>query len=142
MKPEIDQILTFSAMKIMGEFAPAMATQYGQGMAQVVAGLMMMAAQEYDRAADIRVAENRDMRALFRELAPGLSDAGLRGELEAAAATHDTSLRISALNDSNQALRRLLIRLHAQMDDGGADTSRIWVVLKAMATRRTLALPG
>ena len=41
MKPEIDQILTFSAMKIMGEFAPAMATQYGQGMAQVVAGLLL-----------------------------------------------------------------------------------------------------
>lgn len=142
MKPEIDQILNLSAMKIIGEFAPAMAAQYDQGMAQVVAGLMMMAAQEYDRAAEIRVAENQDMRALFAELAARVSDAGLRGELDRAVATRDTSLRISALNETNEMLRRLLIRLHALMDDTGADTRRIWDVLGAMAARRTLTLPG
>lgn len=142
MKPEIDQILNLSALKIIGEFAPAIGTQYGQGMAQVVAGLMLMAAQEYDRAADIRVAENADMRALFGELGPQVSDARLRGELETASTTSDASLRVSALNKSNEALRRLLIRLHAQMDETGADTRRVWDVLKAMAARRTLTLPG
>ncbi|HEY4125719.1 MAG TPA: hypothetical protein VGM36_13960 [Rhizomicrobium sp.] len=142
MKPEIDQILNLSAMKIIGEFAPAMAAQYEQGMAQVVAGLMLMSAQEYDRAADIRVAENQDMRVLFAELASQISDAGLRGELEAAAETREGSLRISALNAANETLRRLLIRLHAQFDDMGADASRIWSVLKTMAARRTVTLPG
>lgn len=142
MKPEIDQILNLSAMKIIGEFAPAMAAQYDQGMAQVVAGLMLMAAQEYDRAADIRVAENADMRALFGEMAPQVADAGLRGELEKAAATRDESFRVSTLNASNETLRRLLIGLHARMDETGADTRRIWDVLKAMAARRTLVLPG
>jgi hypothetical protein len=142
MKPEADQILNFSAMKIIADFAPALGTQYGQGMAQVVAVLLMMAAQEYDRAADIRLAENEDMRGLFRELAPRICDADLRGELEKAAAMRDASLRISALNDSNAMLRRLLIRLHAQFDDTGADTGPVWRVLKSMADRRTLTLPG
>lgn len=142
MRPEIDQILNFSAMKIIGEFAPALGTQYGQGMAQVVAGLMMMAAQEFDRAADIRFAENEDMRGLFRALSPQIADAGLRAELDAASEGRDESLRISALNASNENLRRLLIRLHVQVEEAGGDTKPIWDVLKAMAARRTLALPG
>ncbi len=111
-------------------------------MAQVVAGLMLMAAQEYDRAADIRVAENADMRALFGELAPQMSGWACAAIWRRLPATHDASLRVSALNASNETLRRLLIRLHAQMDETGADTRRIWDVLKAMAARRTLTLPG
>lgn len=141
MNPEADQILGVSAMRLMGDFAPALDTQYRQAMAQVVALLLMMSAQEYDRAADIRVAENEDMRGLFGELVPSIADAGLRGELETALAMRDNSLRISALNASNEILRRLLIRLHVHVEETGADTRRIWDVLKAMASRRTLTLP-
>jgi hypothetical protein len=143
MKPEADQILNFSAMKIIADFAPALGTQYGQGMAQVVAVLLMMAAQEYDRAADIRLAENEDMRGLFRELAPRICDTDLRGELEKVAATRDTSLRISALNDSNAMLRRLLIRLHeaAEQASDRALDRRILKLYRDMAGWRELHLP-
>lgn len=142
MKPETDQILNLSALKLMTELAPAMGAQYDQGMTQVVAALLIMSAQEYDRAADIRAAENADMRALFAELAPVVREAGLRKELEAAAAEGDESLRVSALNAANEKLRRLLIRLQVHVEDAGGETRRIWDVLKAMAARRTLVLPG
>lgn len=142
MKPETDQILNLSALKLMTELAPAMGAQYDQGMTQVVAALLIMSAQEYDRAADIRAAENADMRALFAELAPVVREAGLRKELEAAAAEGDESLRVSALNAANEQLRRLLIRLQVHVEDAGGETRRIWDVLKAMAARRTLVLPG
>jgi hypothetical protein len=49
---------------------------------------------------------------------------------------------VSALNAANEKLRRLLIRLQAHIEDAGGDTRRIWDVLKAMAARRTLVLPG
>jgi len=142
MKPETDQILMFSAIKLASEYAPLIPTQYGQGMAQVVAALMFMSAQEYERAADIRVSENVDMRALFKFLAPQIADAELRRDMETAAATREESLRISSLNTTNEALRKVLIALHAHLEETGADTKPVWDVLKAMASRRVLSLPG
>lgn len=142
MTPETDQILGLCAMKLITEFAPALGTQYGQGMAQVVAVLLFMAGQEVERGAAIRVAENADMRALFADLAPQTADAVLRAELEQAASAPESALTISALNIANARLRRLLIRLHAALDDGGADATAVWTVLKAMAARRTVTLPA
>jgi hypothetical protein len=107
-----------------------------------VAALMFMSAQEYDRAADIRASENVDMRAMFKLLAPQIADAELRRDLETAAAAREESLRISALNASNEHLRKVLIRLHAHLDETGGDAKPVWDVLKAMAARRTLTLPG
>ncbi len=142
MTPETDHILNLSAMKLISEFAPALGTQYGQGMAQVVAVLMFLSAQEFERGAAIRAAENADMRAVFAALAPRIGDAALRAELQKAGAGTEGDLTISALNAVNADLRRLLIRLHAQLDDSGADASAVWTVLKAMAARRTLSLPA
>ena len=116
--------------------------QRAERQAQVVAALMFMSAQEYDRAADIRASENVDMRALFKLLAPQIADADLCRDLEAATASREESLRISSLNASNEHLRKILIRLHAHLDETGADTRPVWDVLKAMAARRTLTLPG
>jgi len=142
MTPETDQILNLSAMKLITEFAPALGTQYGQGMAQVVAVLLFMAGQDVERGAAIRVAENADMRTLFGALAPQMADEILRKELETAARSPEGALTISALNTVNARLRRLLIRLHAALDDSGADATAVWTVLKAMAARRTVTLPA
>ena len=142
MKPEADQVLMFSAIKLASDYAPQIPTSYGQGMAQVVAALMFMSAQEYDRAADIRVSENVDMRALFKLMAPQIADAGLRRDMEKAAAAREESRRVSSLNATNEALRKVLIRLHAHLDETGADAGPVWDVLKAMASRRVVSLPG
>ena len=84
MKPEVDQILMITAGQIMTELTPNLPSHYTQGAAQLAALMAILSAQEYDRAAEIRAAENREMRALFAELAPGVSDAALRAKLEAA----------------------------------------------------------
>ena len=143
MKPEVDQILGLSAMQLMTELGPLLPTQYAQGGATLTGLMVMLSAQEYERAAEIRVAENQEVRALFAALAPGLTDKTLKAQLEAAAATDDVSLKISALDESNYALRRLLIALHEHVEAAGAReaTARIWALLKAIATRRELHLP-
>ena len=147
MKPEADQILNQSATQLLGMLAPLLPTGYPQGTASLLAFMMIMSAQEYERGAEIRVEENAAMRALFGELAPLIGDAGLRDRLISAAATNDASLKISALNSANYELRQLLIALQANvegMPDATARDARqrIWQVLKASAQRRLVRLPA
>jgi hypothetical protein len=142
MKPDAQDILNKSADQLMGQLAPALNAQYSQGTAAIMALLMKFVGKEYERGADIRAAENADMRALFAELAPRVGNAVLRNKLEEAAATRDASLAISALNAANHDLRRTLIALQTWIEGDGTliDQQRIWSVLKAMADRRVVSL--
>jgi hypothetical protein len=145
MKPEVDQILGLSAQQLMGTLAPLLPTGYAQGAAALTSFMLMLSAEEYDRAADIRVADNSDMRALFRELAPRVGDGSLKRKLETAAASRDASLKIAALDEANYELRRLLIALQEHVEtrkDARDAEKRIWGVLKASAERRVLKMPG
>lgn len=146
MKPEVDQILGLSAGQLLAGIAPLLPAGYEQGTASLIAFMMMLSAQEYDRAADIRAAENAELRSLFGELAPLIADAQLKSALLEAAATKDVSLSVSALNAANHELRRLLIALQTQVEQmpgaraRGAER-RIWDVLRASAARRLVRLP-
>ena len=142
MKPDAQDILNKSADQLMGQLAPALSATYSQGTAAIMALLMKFAAKEYERGADIRAAENNDMRALFADLALRVGDTPLRKRLGEAAETRDTSLSISALNAANDELRRALIALQVWVEENGAreDQNRIWIVLKSMADRRVVSL--
>lgn len=142
MKPDVDQILGLSAGQVMGGLVPMLPPGYAQATASLLGVMMMLSAQEYDRAADIRASENGDLRALFRDAASSIGDAELRSMLEKASATSDRSLRIAALNAENTELRRVLIRLQTYAEDHGLRDleRRIWDVLKASAERRLLKL--
>ncbi len=142
MKPEAGDILGTAADQLLGQIAPNLNAHYLQGSLAVQALLMKFAAREYERGADIRFADNADMRALFSELAPNIGDAGLRTQLMAAAATQDTSLTITALNAANAELRRLLIALQIHMEDIGDRSAqkRIWDALNVIAARRVVSI--
>ncbi|HTT99259.1 MAG TPA: hypothetical protein VMF58_14515 [Rhizomicrobium sp.] len=142
MNPDAQDILNKSADQLMGQLAPALNAQYSQGTAAVMALLLKFAGKEYERGADIRAAENADLRALFAELTPRVGDAALRKRTEDAAATHDTSLAISALNAANHDLRRTLIALQIWIEENGSreDQQRIWSALRASADRRIVSL--
>jgi VIT1/CCC1 family predicted Fe2+/Mn2+ transporter len=141
MNPEVGTIIDLSVMKIAGGVSEHGAA-FAQGTIGLIASVLSMAAKEYDRGADIRFAENNQIRALFAELAPRVHDAALRARLVAAAAAKDESLRISALNESNYALRRLLTALQIDAEEHGAREAerRIWAVLKDLAARRLVQL--
>lgn len=142
MKPEANDILEKSAAQLMGQLAPQLAASYAHGSAALLALLMKFAAREYERGADIRAAENTDMRVLFAELAPSVRDVPLKARLKVAADKRDPSLTISALNAANNDLRRLLIELQVHIEGIGARAAekRIWGSLKAMAVRRAVSL--
>jgi len=142
MKPEADQILNVSADQLMAAALGGSDDAYAKGTAAIHGLLMKFVAREYERGAEIRAAENHDMRAAFAELAPIVREAGLRAVLEVAAAQRDDNLSISALNAANGELRRLLISLHAHLEEIGARESerRIWKLLQALAARRAVSL--
>jgi hypothetical protein len=141
MKPEVDLILGRSADQLIG-LMPELSASYSQGSAAVLALLIKFAAGEYERGADIRAAENADIRALFVELAPIVRDTALKKRVEAGAVTRESSLTISALNAVNSDLRRVLIVLQVHVEDIGARAAekRIWNLLKAIAARRAVSL--
>jgi hypothetical protein len=143
MKPEIDQALRSLSARILMDIAPNVAVDYAKASLEVTAVLMLVAAEEYDRAADIRAEENRAMRGLFRDAAPDVPETDLRGRLESAAAGEDSSLRVSALNAANDGLRSLLIELHEYVEVRSESwASRInhaiWKELEASAARRAI----
>jgi hypothetical protein len=142
MKPEVDQILGISAGQLMSQVAPLLPNTFAIGGASLLGIMMTFAAQEYERGAEIRVAENADMRALFRDATPQIDDAELKAVLSKAAATEDRSLKISMLNAENTELRWVLIRLQTHAEDKGLRDieRRIWDVLKASAERRLLRM--
>jgi hypothetical protein len=142
MKPEVDQILGLSTGQLMSQIVPLLPNSFTIGSASLLGIMMTLAAQEYERGADIRAAENADMRTLFREAAGEVGDAELKTILSTAANTQDRSLKISALNAENTELRRVLIRLQAHAEEKSLRNleRRIWDVLKASADRRLLRL--
>jgi hypothetical protein len=147
MKPDVDQILGLSAQQLMTQIAPLLPASYSQSTVGLLGIMLGFCAQEFDRAAEIRVAENRDLRELFSELAPLISDAALKAKLRMAALSADPSLKISDLNAANYELRRLLIALQSHVENiegemARAGERRIWDVLRASAERRFLKLPG
>jgi hypothetical protein len=146
MTPEADQILRMSAGQLMAGVIPQLPNSYAQGSTALLSFLMLFAAEEYERGAEIRATDNAEMRATFGALAPLVHDAKLKALLEDAASSTDASLLISALDKSNAHLRALLIELQAHLEELPGDAARggekrIWGILKASATRRLLKSP-
>lgn len=141
MKPEVGTILGLTVQKLAMGIGDEGAT-FAQGTVGLLASVLTLSAREYERGADIRWTENREIRALFAELAPSVADVALRKDLLAASVTSDPSLRISDLNEGNYMLRRLLTRLQIYAEEHGAldAQKRIWAVLKALAQRRLVQL--
>ncbi len=143
MKPELPRTLQGLAGTLLAELAPRLADDYTQKNAAVVAGLLLVAAEEWDRAAERRVAEHEALRRLFAEAAPSVENAPLRERLQQAAGGRDPGLRISLLEQENARLRGLLVELHEHLE-GRSDAAaraledRVWAELRAEVERRAI----
>lgn len=148
MKPDPWLVLDTVSQRLLLELGPSLGDGYGQSTLQVEAVLLMAMREEFDRAAARRIEENRAMRALFADataLASVAADDGLVRRLGAAARAGEESLTVSALDESNRALRGLLIELHAHVEtspDPGARLleERIWLELSRSTERRRLSM--
>ncbi len=63
MKPEVDVVLRSMMTKLLMEVAPAVGDAYVRSNVEAMVALLAAAAEEFDRAAEVRVEENRSMRS-------------------------------------------------------------------------------
>ncbi|NIJ41080.1 hypothetical protein FHS78_001361 [Parvibaculum indicum] len=147
MKPVVDNVLQGCFATLLMEVAPHLGAEYSVGDVSVMGLMLFMSAEEYDRAAEVRTEDNSEMRSIFAEAASQIEDAELRRRLGDASDMRDTSLRISALDKINDALKALLIDLQTYLEGQSGDWAahmerRIWKHLSASAERRKLPHPA
>ncbi len=147
MKPDVGLVLRGFFGTLLMDVAPHLNAEYSVGHASIMGLSLFVAADEFDRAAEIRVRENEEMRVLFAEAAKTVADKGLAARLLDASAGKDTSLRVSALDAANAALSALLIELQTAIENAkGAAAAvlddRIWTYLVGAAERRKFTLPS
>ncbi|HAJ48458.1 MAG TPA: hypothetical protein DCL54_17925 [Alphaproteobacteria bacterium] len=137
MKPDPALVLNQIGGRLLFEIGPALAPGYGQGSAGTMGVLLIMAAQECERAASLRVAENRALRAWLREAAEGFEAADLP----------EPSVDIQALDAEGARLKQALIqaqiRLEARLPDPAAQALllRSYDLLAEASRRRRIHLP-
>jgi hypothetical protein len=136
MTPSLPDILVGNFLCVMDPGPPEQQGEFMAGKVAIVAILSLLAAQETERGAAARVAENIAIRAALAEAASdyGLDVAGLRSTEE---------LTFSALDRVNAVLRTALIGLHEAVEVRG-DTTRHHAILRLyakMADLRRLDLP-
>ena len=144
MIPPVAAVMQTLAISLMTEIGPQVQPEYQQKNLTMLAMLLMMASEEWDRAVARRVEENAELRRIFGAAAACVDDDALRARLLKAAAGTDDSLLVSELDRSNDALRELLIALHERVEALDTDEARrveteIWRELCASTERRRIS---
>jgi hypothetical protein len=142
MRPDPPKVLMGVAVALMADVAPGLSAPFAMQSLGIAAGLLGMAAEEFDRAASRLVEEDRALVVLFERAAPVVASQGLASRLrEAAARLVGVDLRVSALQRDNDVLRALLLELHVAIEaQPGADAraleEAIWDELRESTRRR------
>jgi hypothetical protein len=137
------------ASRLVADLMPRASDLYMATDLAYLSLLLAMVAQDYDRSADVFVAEEREIVPILRDAAPHLNDETLRTRIAAAIDHPPKSLRVSDLTARSDTLLRLLIDVHAEVEvaeaDGAAWASelnkQIWRFLEAHASRRAYEVP-
>jgi hypothetical protein len=146
MKPEANEILLGSLLTLMGDVVNNVSVDYSAGNLRTISFLIFMAAEEFERAAEVRVVENQAMRGIFQSAINYAPAEDLKRRLSAAAAGQDDSLNISSLNTANAELKALLIDLQdltfaAEDGESRRLDAAIWSFLSLSADKRLMSRP-
>ncbi len=140
MKPDVGHALFTSIQTLTTETAPYFEGDYHGGTVSSIAVLMALLGEEYDRAADVRLKSNNEIRELFAKTCIHLTDHELTPQLRSCSEQAEDSLRISELDRNGTVLKNLLIELHELIEtlseNWAADINRdIWALLGRDARR-------
>jgi len=142
MTPDATKVLAALAGVLGTQVLSEVKTPFAQQSVGLSATLLMLLAQDYDRAAAVLAEENLAVRALLGRTAAVLQDQGLRSRIATLdGRTPNADLRISALTRENGELRSLLVEVHAAVEElPGAEAEAlnesIWQELRSSTARR------
>jgi hypothetical protein len=143
MRPRVETVFQTMAMDLIERVIPAIGPSYHQGTVGMIATLLAIVSEEWDRAASRRIEENNRLREMFKQAAPAINDPALRSRIFQLAKTADHDFHITALENNNCALRAALIALHAHVETQTSTEARkveaaIWHELAKSTERRRL----
>lgn len=140
MIPHTSKAIAFLAQRLLTHVLPEQRSQFGMADVALLGLLLEMVGQDFDRAAQARLDDIREMREIFAEArALGLESA-LVARMDEALARDLSDVRIARLDDAHALHGRVLIELHARVEElGSADAQRldrrIWEHLERHAER-------
>lgn len=146
MIPKAAEGINHVIMRVAMDLVPKAPSAYVGADLSFLAALMSMIAQDYDRVADVLVTEHPVMVDLLRAAQPHIEDAALRTRIEEALGKESASLRIPELMARADAVMRVLIDVHAEVErregEAWADAlnARIWAFLDSFAASRAYEL--
>jgi len=115
------------AARMMTGLLPKSADAYMGADIGLLAALVGLVAQDFDRAAEVLTSDLEAARAVFRDAEPLVADARLKARLAEAIAARPANLTIPALNACADTAMRTLIDLHAAVE-AAADKGEAWAV--------------
>ena len=132
------------AARILIDLIPKATDAYTMADLGMLAGLVRMVGQDFDRAAEVLTSDLEGTRAIFREAEPHIVDDNLKRRMAEVVASRPESLAIPVLNAHADIAMRVLIDLQATVEnavDAGADwapglDSRIWAFLDEYVAKR------
>jgi hypothetical protein len=146
MIPTVPELLIGNFTSLLDPPPPEAMGEFLAGKLAVIAMISFLLAEEAERGAAMRVAENRAIRTLFAEAAHSAWTPDLSGRLEELARGEDSDLVLTALDRTNAELRTALIALHAAVEESIGPAARqreqrILRLLREAAAARLLELP-
>lgn len=142
MIPQAQTALDLLADKIMTGLSPVISNEYAVIDSLLIAGLMKCLAQDFDRAAQVRMDDLSAMQVLFTDSLGVIKQEALRSELQHYIGQQSTpDLSVSALTKAHASASELLIKLHCEVErlcpqPNASDLNQaIWAYLGAHVQR-------
>lgn len=141
MKPPGDQLLRLIGTMLATKYIPILESDHGKSELGLTALVLGVIAEEFERAAHTRIVENMEMRKIFKQAIPVVSDDGLKNRLAEASEKIEVDFHTSALDQLNSDLHKVLIELHEHVEnlEGAAAKDleeAIWLELEKHVKRR------
>lgn len=141
MRPDPGRVLQGVAVNLLTNVMQEIRTPFGQQTVGIAGSLALMAGEEFDRAADRLVGENRIVRGILTDGLPLVDDSAAPAVSTALATPSAPDFRVSSLLAENDALRTGLTALHAAVEHSAAPGARdlderIWAELVESTHRR------
>ena len=129
MIPEPGRALSDLAMRLLLTIAPQTANTFAAADSMLVGQLMLTLSQEFEGAIATRMQDIDELRALFAQAPANAARSSF-------ATATPASLHLRDVNHLHDEGMRLLIELHAEVEQTNADLDlRIWQFLRAHSER-------
>jgi len=125
MIPRASQGVSHIATRIMGDLISRAPDAYMAADLAYIAALLGMIGQDYDRAAEVLTSEHQAICVLLRRAEGHIAEADLKARIAGALSLEAASLRIPDLNARGDAVMKVLIDVHAAVEEGEA-RGEIW----------------